>query len=125
MLEKASVTAASTASGAELIRFLDQAFVSHAGIGNGTEQSFRAGRMMARKAGLPQGTGVQIPPLGMRAIAFLSHGPTHALLQQAILSTHFSSLAISGMIAANEENNIGPAPTGLHGRASECPIAAA
>jgi hypothetical protein len=35
----------------------------------------------------------------------------HPLRQQAILSTRFSSLAISGMIAAMEEKNIGPAPT--------------
>jgi hypothetical protein len=34
-----------------------------------------------------------------------------ALRQQAIISTHFSSLAISGMIAAMEQKNIGPAPT--------------
>jgi hypothetical protein len=84
------------ASGAELIRFLDQAFHGHAGIGNGTEQSFRFGSMMARKARLPQGAGVLIPRLGMSARQpFCRMDRPHALRQQAILSTHFSSLPIS------------------------------
>jgi hypothetical protein len=52
--------------------------------------------MMARKARLPQGAGALIPRLGMSAPQpFCRMDRPHALRQQAILSTHFSSLPIS------------------------------
>lgn len=61
--------------------------------------------MMARKPRLPQGIGIQIPYLGMQAQPICRMDPPRALRQQAILSMHFSSLAISGMIAGETKDN--------------------
>jgi hypothetical protein len=69
-------------------------------MGRNNPSAFEA--MMARKTCLPQGMAVQIPWLGKRAQPFCRMDPRHALRQQAIQSTHFSSLAISGMIAGEE-----------------------
>src|SRR5689334_11903774 len=102
MLEKASMTAVSMASGAELIRVLGANLRSQADIGNGMEQSFPPRHHDGLKGLLAARHRRRIFHGSGYTAAFCRMDPRHAFRQQAILSTRFSSPNISGMIAAKE-----------------------